>query len=74
MIEIRSITEEDVPRVIELYRAVYEESFPIQDFYDARWIKKGVFDDDICWLLAERKGIVGPEVIGWARFARACSW
>ncbi len=50
---VRSIDEADVERVIEIYRAVYGDDFPFQEFYDARWVKKGVFDDDICWMVAE---------------------
>ena len=56
MLEIRSIDEADVPEVIELYRAVYGDSFPFPEFYDARWIKKGVFNDDICWVVAVHGG------------------
>ncbi|MBD3292061.1 MAG: GNAT family N-acetyltransferase, partial [Armatimonadia bacterium] len=50
---VREIDESDVGRVIEIFRAVYSDDFPFQQFYDARWVKKGVFSDDIIWLVAE---------------------
>lgn len=62
---VRDIDEYDVERVIAIYRAVYGDDFPFQDFYDARWVKKGVFDDDIVWLVAEdHKGnVVGTAAV-----------
>ena len=51
---VREILEGDVDRVIALYRAVYGDDFPFQEFYDATWIKKGIFDDSVLWLVAEQ--------------------
>lgn len=59
---IRNAEETDVEAVIGLYRAVYGDSFPFREFYDSRWVKKGVFDDDIVWVVAE----VAGEVVGSA--------
>lgn len=58
------MAESDVERVIEIYRAVYGEDFPFQEFYDPRWVKKGVFDDDIAWIVAEDDGtVVGTAAV-----------
>jgi GNAT superfamily N-acetyltransferase len=55
---IRTIYETDVNDVITIYRTVYGDDFPFQEFYDARWVKKGVYDDDIIWLVADDDGVV----------------
>lgn len=61
---IRRAEEGDVEPVVGLYRSVYGESFPFREFYDARWIKKGIFDDDIIWLVAEDQGrLVGSAAV-----------
>ncbi|MBM3473014.1 MAG: GNAT family N-acetyltransferase [Armatimonadetes bacterium] len=61
---IRRIDEPDVEGTIAVYRAVYGDGFPFQEFYDARWVKKGVFDDDIAWFVAEDDdGIVGSAAV-----------
>ncbi|MBM3498138.1 MAG: GNAT family N-acetyltransferase [Armatimonadetes bacterium] len=62
--EIRRIDEQDVEGTIAVYHAVYGDGFPFQEFYDARWVKKGVFDDDIAWFVAEDDGqIVGSAAV-----------
>ena len=61
---IRPACETDVGAVVDLYRAVYGDSFPFREFYDAEWIKKGVFDDDIVWLVAEHdRQVVGSAAV-----------
>ena len=54
--QIRLIEEGDAEATVELYRAVYGDDFPFQQFYDATWVKKGVFDDSMCWLVGEKDG------------------
>lgn len=49
----RKIQEGDVGQVISLYKTVYGDAFPFQEFYDATWVKKGVFDEKIVWIVAE---------------------
>ncbi|MEW6570397.1 MAG: GNAT family N-acetyltransferase [Nitrospirota bacterium] len=62
---VRRIEEADVERVIDIYRSIYDEDFPFQEFYNARWVKKGVFDDNIIWLVAEddRNTVVGTTAV-----------
>ena len=61
---IREIDEQDVDATIEVYRAVYGDDFPFQEFYDARWVKKGVFDDEIAWFVGEDEdGVAGSAAV-----------
>ena len=61
---IREIDEGDVDQTIEVYRAVYGDDFPFQEFYDARWVKKGVFDDEIAWFVGEDdEGVNGSAAV-----------
>ena len=50
--KIRLIEENDVPKIAALYRKVYGEDYPFKEFYDTRWIKRGVFDRNIRWYVA----------------------
>ncbi len=64
MVLIRTVEDRDVEAVIALYRAVYGDAFPFKEFYDAQWIKKGVYDDDIRWVVAEHEGrLVGSVAV-----------
>lgn len=63
-VAIRPVSEHDVEAVIDLYRTVYGDSFPFREFYDSQWIKKGIFDDDIVWLVAEQGGrLIGSAAV-----------
>ncbi|MCC7493533.1 MAG: GNAT family N-acetyltransferase [Fimbriimonadaceae bacterium] len=55
---LRAAAEADVGAVIALYRAAYGDSFPFKEFYDAQWVKRGIFDDGIVWVVAEHEGQV----------------
>jgi len=62
--QVRDAHEGDAAGVTELYRAVYGDDFPFQEFYDALWIKKGIFDDDIAWVVAEEGGdLIGSAAV-----------
>jgi GNAT superfamily N-acetyltransferase len=50
--EYRAIDEKDIDQVVEIYRACYGDDYPFKDFYEPTWIKKGVFDDSIEWIVA----------------------
>jgi GNAT superfamily N-acetyltransferase len=64
-VKVRDIAESDVERVIAIYRAVYGDDFPFREFYDARWVKKGVFDDNVAWVVAEddEGAVVGSAAV-----------
>ncbi len=52
-IEIRDAREGDVHAIAQLYRDVYGEDYPFKSFYDPAWIKRGVFDREIRWFVAQ---------------------
>ncbi len=54
-VRIRAIQEEDVQDIIGLYRAVYGDDFPFKEFYDAVWVKRGVFSPEIIWIVGQRE-------------------
>ena len=63
-VEIRPIEERDIQGVIALYRKVYGEDFPFRQFYEPGWVRKGIYDDDIAWSVAELDGgIVGSAAV-----------
>ena len=53
VMDIRSIEDEDVDRVIDIYKSSYGDDYPYKDFYKAAWVRKGVYSDDLTWLVAE---------------------
>lgn len=55
-LNIRPAREADVDTVKDLFITVYGKDYPFKQFYDASWLKKGVFDDDTLFLIAEDRG------------------
>ncbi len=53
---IRPITEDDIPAVINLFRLNYGDDYAIPEFYDPQWVKRGVYSDHIIWLVIEDEG------------------
>ncbi|MBN1916825.1 MAG: GNAT family N-acetyltransferase [Verrucomicrobia bacterium] len=63
-VEIRPIEEGDIQGVIALYRKVYGDDFPFKQFYEPTWVRKGIYDDDLVWSVAELDGrIVGSAAV-----------
>ncbi|MBI5713244.1 MAG: GNAT family N-acetyltransferase [Chloroflexi bacterium] len=52
----RPIQEEDIPHVINLFRANYGDDYAIPEFYDPQWVKRGIYSDNIIWLVIEDEG------------------
>jgi GNAT superfamily N-acetyltransferase/CRP-like cAMP-binding protein len=50
---IREIREEDIQKVIELFRANYGDDYAVPEFYDPQWVKRGIYSDNIIWLVIE---------------------
>ncbi len=50
---VREIREEDIEQVIGLFRANYGDDYPIPEFYDHQWVKRGIYSDHIIWLVIE---------------------
>jgi len=54
----RHIEEKDIPAVIELFKLNYGDDYAIPEFYDERWVKRGIYSDHIIWLVLEEAGEV----------------
>lgn len=55
---IRSVTEEDIEAIINLFRLNYGDDYAIPEFYDPMWVKRGIYSDHIIWLVVEDEGRV----------------
>jgi RimJ/RimL family protein N-acetyltransferase len=55
---IRPIQEADIEQVIQLFHANYGDNYPIPEFYDPHWVKRGIYSDHIIWLVIEDDGRV----------------
>jgi RimJ/RimL family protein N-acetyltransferase len=50
---IRPISEADIEQVIQLFILNYGDDYPIPEFYDPQWVKRGIYSDHILWLVIE---------------------
>ena len=55
---IRPIQEEDIEQVIRLFRINYGDDYIYREFYDPQWVKRGIYSDNILWLVIEDDGCV----------------
>ncbi len=53
---VRLAREEDVARVISLFKMNYGDDYPIVEFYDPTWVKKSIYSDHVIWLVIEEEG------------------
>ena len=53
---VRPIQESDIETVIELFRKNYGDDYAMPEFYDPQWVKRGVYSDNILWLVLEDEG------------------
>lgn len=53
MIHIRQAEEQDIPQIRETFLAVYGKDYPYQEFYDEKWLKRALFNDNVLMLVAE---------------------
>jgi RimJ/RimL family protein N-acetyltransferase len=61
---IRPIREEDIEQVIHLFRMNYGDDYFYPEFYDPQWIKRGIYSDNILWLVIEDEGrVVGSGAV-----------
>ncbi|HET6371419.1 MAG TPA: GNAT family N-acetyltransferase [Nitrospiria bacterium] len=66
MLNIRIAKEEDIPKIRDIFIAVYGKGYPYQQFYDEQWLRRSVFSDDILMLVAEETetgGILGTASV-----------
>lgn len=53
---VRPIQESDIETVIGLFRKNYGDDYAMPEFYDPQWVKRGVYSDNIIWLVLEDEG------------------
>ncbi len=53
---VRHIEESDIPALINLFKLNYGDDYAIPEFYDDRWVKRGIYSDHIIWLVLEEEG------------------
>ncbi len=61
-VEVREAEEHDVPAIHRIFETVYGGDYPYQGFFDDRWLKRSIYDDDMLMLVAELDG----EIVGTA--------
>ncbi|MCA9975921.1 MAG: GNAT family N-acetyltransferase [Anaerolineales bacterium] len=61
-INVREVTEADLPAVRTLFYRCYGEDYPYKEFYSDEWLKRSIYQDSYLFLLAE----TGSEVVGTA--------
>ena len=55
---VRHVEESDVPALISLFKLNYGDDYAIPEFYDDRWVKRGIYSDHVIWLVIEEEGEV----------------
>lgn len=53
---VRPIEENDIEAVINLFKENYGNDYSMPEFYDPQWVKRGVYSDNIIWLVVEDEG------------------
>lgn len=65
--DVRPARESDLEGLTALFRAAYGESYAVREVYDEEALKRGIWSDNIFWLVAEEEGRVvgsGALVLG----------
>lgn len=57
-VEVRAVTEADLPAVRHLFYRSYGEDYPYKEFYSDEWLKRSIYQDSYLFLLAEVDGQV----------------
>ena len=52
MIHVRPAEEVDIPEVRKTFLAVYGNDYPYKEFYDEKWLKRSLFNDNALMLVA----------------------
>lgn len=62
--DARPVRESDLDGLTALYRAAYGEDYAVRDVYDAEALKRGIYSDNIFWLVVEEEGkIIGSGAL-----------
>ena len=66
MIKIHPADESDISQIRETFLAVYGRDYPYQEFYDEKWLKRSLFNDNVLMLVAQdsdTKRVVGTASV-----------
>lgn len=55
-IRVRRAQETDIPQIRAIFMAVYGKDYPHREFYDVKWFKRSLFNDQNLMLVAEVTG------------------
>ncbi len=55
-VNVRPVTEHDLPEIRELFYRSYGEKYPYKEFYSDEWLKRSIYQDKYLFLLAEYNG------------------
>lgn len=58
---VRPIQENDIEAVINLFRENYGNDYSMPEFYDPQWVKRGIYSDNIIWLVVEDDGKIAAS-------------
>lgn len=53
MITVQPAAESDISEIRETFLAVYGKDYPYQEFYDEKWLKRSLFNDNVLMLVAQ---------------------
>lgn len=62
--QVRAVRESDIEGLVALFRSAYGEDYALREVYDHDALKRGIYSDNIHWLVAEDEGaIVGSGAL-----------
>ena len=61
-VNVRPVSEDDLPAVRNLFYRSYGEEYPYKEFYNDEWLKRSIYQDSYLFLLAE----MDSRVVGTA--------
>ena len=50
---VRRAREEDIEEIRQIFMAAYGPHYPYRNFYDERWLKRALYNDDLVMVVAE---------------------
>lgn len=63
-VQVRPVSETDLPAVRRLFYRSYGEEYPYKEFYSDEWLKRSIYRDSYLFLLAEINGrVVGTASV-----------
>lgn len=61
---VREVREDDVPRIIELFRSNWGDDYPYPQYYEPEWVRRSIYADTVLWMVLEDAGhVVGSAAL-----------